>query len=346
MKFFGRKMERLELLIFFGFIACLLFSSHGTAFADWPASTKGSKGDSSGWPVFEKRDGAARRTRGPTSGGSSRPGADNLLCAFDYLRAARAISHFRIGRSGRPICPAEKTNYGSYFSGDRLKALEDLIKQAGVRRDRIVAVEKPGFQNAAAVLCEGRNGEIKRLIIWDPEFLGELDRKTGTPWASVAVLAHEIAHHLNLDTGQQRRPKPAESRKQELFADWYAGAKLRQLGASRRQAVAVFYHMGAGGSSHPPARQRVAAAGRGWDESDGDRKPEYNPPDRSDRDTSRLPSQRRDDTYRTPQPQHRIATICVTPVGFCRNNPMLGRVLVGGRCACYTPVAVFRGIGR
>ena len=120
------------------------------------------------------------------------------------------------GRSGRPICPAGGTDYGNYFSGNRLEALEALIAQAGVRRDRVVAVEQTGFGNAAAVLCEGRNGEMKRLIIWDPQFLGDLDREAGTRWASVAILAHEIAHHLNLDTGQQRRPTSHESKEQEL----------------------------------------------------------------------------------------------------------------------------------
>ena len=332
-----------------GIALCISISVSGPSFAQWPGEKETTKRQSGGWPTIE-----ADRNRDPETQRRGTPGSVNhLLCAFDYMHAARALNQFRVGRSGRPVCPAGGTNYGSYFSGDRRKALEDLIKQAGVRRDRVVAVEKPGFRNAAAVLCEAHDGEIKRLIIWDARFLAELDRKAGTSWASVAVLAHEIAHHLNLDTGQNPQSiPPHERRQQELYADLYAGAKLRQLGASKREAVAVFYHMGAGGSSHPPSERRVAAAGRGWDGSTdagsgrgGDRKPGYNPPVGSGRYTP-PPSQRRRDSYRTPRPQRRFATICVTPRGFCRNNPMLGRVPMGARCACYTSFGVFPGIGR
>lgn len=342
-------MKRINVLVLIGVVFGGLFTGGGAVFAQWPGQEKPAQRGSGDWPGA-----GTDRNTGLERGKARSPArANNLLCAFDYLRAARAMSHFRRGRSGRPVCPAGGSNFGSYFSGDRRKALEDLIKQAGVRRDRIVAIEKRGFRNAAAVLCEGRNGEIKRLIIWDPKFLGELDRKAKTPWASVAVLAHEIAHHLNLDTGQQRRPTSTESRKQELYADWYSGAKLRQLGASRRQAVAVFYHMGAGGSSHPPWKQRVAAAGRGWDGSSGartggggDRDPGNTRPDRSGRDTSRLPSPGRRDPYRTPQPQRRMATICMTPRGFCRSDPRRPQVPVGAPCSCVTPFGQFYGIGR
>lgn len=332
-----------------GSALCILISDIGPSFAQWPGEKETSKSRSGGWPNIE-----ADRNRDPNAVRRGSPrSVNNLLCAFDYLQAARALNNFRIGRSGRPICPAGGTNYGSYFSGDRRKALEDLIKQAGVRRDRVVAVERPGFRNAAAVLCEAHDGEIKRLIIWDAQFLAELDRKAGTRWASVAVLAHEIAHHLNLDTGQNPRSiPPHERRQQELYADHYAGAKLRQLGATRREAVAVFHHMGAGGSSHPPSGQRVAAAGRGWDGSSGagtgrsgDRKPGYIPPGGSGRYTP-PPSQRRRDPYRTPRPPRRFATLCVTPRGFCRINPMLGRPRVGALCACYTRYGVFPGTGR
>ena len=317
------------------FVAGIVSVACGPAHAQWPGQEQTPKIGSEGWPT----------TNGDTESGGThgRPGAHNLLCAFDYLRAARAVNHFRIGRSGRPICPAGGTNYGSYFSDDRRKALEKLIAQAGVRRDRVVAVEKPGFHNAAAVLCEGGNGEMKRLIIWDPQFLGDLDRKAGTRWASVAILAHEIAHHLNLDTGQQRRPTPRESKEQELYADRYAGARLRGLGAARRDAVAVFRFMGAGGATHPPWQRRVEEAGRGWDLArsggtepgggttgpGGDRRSRYD-----------RPGQR--DSYRKPPPP-RMAAFCVTPAGHCR---MGMRVPVGARCICYSRFGVFPGVGR
>ena len=321
-------MNRRNFVAVASLLSALPFTWRCSALAsEWPFQGQSSNGNEEGWPDF--RD--SRKTRQ----NEDILGRNNVLCAFDYLGASRTLSNFRIGRSGRPICPSGGTNFGNYFSGNRRKALETLIKQAGIRRDRIVAMEKPGFRNAAAVLCEAGDGEIKRLVIWDPQFMSDLDRKAGTKWASVAVLAHEIAHHLNLDTGQNPGAiPPHERRQQELYADRYAGAKLRVLGASRREAIAVFRQMGDGGTSHPPWQRRVAAAGQGWDGSTENLDPD---PNRPRRGGSNAPP---------PPARPRMATICMTQYGFCRSNPRLGQVPVGARCACYTPYGVFPGIGR
>ena len=250
--------------------------------------SKAPRVDSDFWP------GASQK---PT-GNYVPPNAENFVCTFDYLSPAQIPSLMGMGPHGKPMCPSSPSNYGSYFSGDRQEALERLIEQAGVRQDRIVTMEKAGLQNAVAMLCEDYDGEVKQLVVWDPHFLGELDRKAGTNWASVAVLAHELAHHLNNDTGQNPgRIPPHERREQELYADRYAGQKLRAFGVSKDNAVAVFHHLGAGGDTHPSADERVVMAGEGWEAGRAQTVEDVPPPD--DRD---YPGSRKRDFDPPPPP--------------------------------------------
>ena len=301
-------------------------------FGQWPGESLPSGGDADGWPSVSELP----------KGKYVPPNAEEFVCTFDYLNPAQALSRLEMGSHGKPMCPSGPSNYGSYFSDDKREALEKLIQEAGVRQDRIITMEKAGFQNAAAVLCQDYDGEIKQLVIWDPHFLGELDRKAGTKWASVAVLAHELAHHLNNDTGQQPGLIPPHKRKeQELYADRYAGQKLRAFGASKEDAVAVFHHMGEGGETHPPSRQRVALAGEGWEAGAS-----------MDAGTTRRglggsPSQRGGTpspgggTYPpTPPP---MAMTCQTNFGVC---PMMTLMPRGANCACYSAYGQIPGIAR
>ena len=246
------------------------------------------------------------------------PGADKFVCMFDHGRPGEVSEFLGLGNSGKPRCPRGGNRYGNYFSEDRRSVLSELIRSTGVREDRIIAIEQPGFQNAGAMQCETAGGEIKQLVIWDPDFLGELDRRARTAWASVAILAHELAHHHNNDTGQNPERLPAhERREQELFADRWAGQKLAEFGASREEAVAVFHFMGEGGDTHPPSRQRVIAAGEGWDRAN----------DRPRRD----PGGGGGGPVQPYPPQ--IATACWTQYGACY---LLYPTPVGSLCQCTT----------
>ena len=234
--------------------------------------------------------------------------------------------------AGVPPCPrgaarsdsGRSSYFSNYFSNDRRAALLKLIKSTGVREDRILVMEKPGFRNAAAAQCAMPDGEIMQLIMWDPDFMEELDRSAGTKWASVAVLAHEIAHHANNDTGQGRLPAH-KRREQELYADRWAGQRLRSFGARRNEAVAVFAQMGEGGETHPPSRQRVAAAGEGWDRAE-----EGGPgTGRSTGPSTRSPSP---SPSPLPPPQPRLAQFCLDGFGnlVCPTRP----APPGALCMC------------
>ncbi len=193
--------------------------------------------------------------------------ADGFACSFNTDEWQSASHRF----GGKQPCPRE----GGYLTSNRLTGsfksrLSRLIKSTGMRADRFVAVEIPTLNNAVAFECRRPSGEIAKGIAWGPQFMNQLENEAGTSWASVAILAHEIAHHANSDTAQEVNLGSEKIKQQELYADRWAGHRLRGLGASRNEATAVFAQLGPGGDSHPPARRRVEAAGAGWDEGDDD----------------------------------------------------------------------------
>ena len=306
-------------------LASLSYAGSNVALGQWPGGgdSTSRSGSDAGWPGGRP---APTQQYVP-------PNADKFVCSFNHARRDRAMESLRIGSSGKPLCPSRGTNYGNYFSDDRISELSDLIRSTGVREDRIIVLERPGYRNAAAVQCEAADGEIKQLIMWGPEFLSEMDRDARTKWASVAILAHELAHHHNNDTGQNPGRIPAHERmEQELFAERWAGQKLREFGASRDEAVAVFRLMGEGGDTHPPARKRVAAAGDGWDRASG----------RSGRISRPAPG-RGNYPSPTPIPAPRTATGCATQFGIC---PIFTMQPMGTPCGCPTMMGVLPGIAQ
>ena len=287
-------------------------------FAQWPGESE-SHDTSNIWPG--SNDDISQ---------TSYPDSHKFVCTFNLATRNAAMNFLEMTESGKPRCPHQGTNYGSYFSGDRRTALTAMIRSTGVREDRIIAIEQPGFQNAGAMQCEDSDGVVKQLVIWDPQFLSELDKRAGTQWASIAVLAHELAHHHNNDTGQNPNRIPAHKRKeQELFADRWAGQKLREFGATRQQAIAVFHLMGEGGDTHPPSDLRVDAAGDGWDRGQADPPvPSHDPVPQPDRPF-------------TPSPG--VAVACYTHSGTCQ---MMEPIPVGSSCYCITRMGRFWGVAQ
>lgn len=269
---------------------------------------------------------------GNTGGDDHGSGASGFLCSFNPH--TREPENYFGGLFNRhPPCPTEA--WGAYFTGDKKQRLRELIEERGLRMDRFIAAENPvnvqapWRNNAMAFACRDGSGEIKKAIVWDVDFLRRLDSQAGTEWASVAVLGHEIAHHVNSDTVQDRIPAP-KRREQELHADKWAGFALAQLGVSRDDAVAVFGLLGDGGDTHPPARERVEWAREGWDAaaSSGGRRP--NP--------RRDPGGGGGGPRRLPPPPPNEVRYCVTAYGTC---PMGVQLPPSSPCYCpsaYGPV--------
>ena len=141
-------------------------------------------------------------------------------------------------------------------STDSVNALiQRIVDVSGLARNfEIRAALVP---NAAAV-----NLGSTRYILYNPTFMSEIATMTQDRWASAAILAHEIGHHLNGDTLLAGGSQPAI----ELKADYFSGFILQKLGAQLGEATAVIEKFApeAGSTTHPARRERVASISSGW----------------------------------------------------------------------------------
>jgi hypothetical protein len=111
--------------------------------------------------------------------------------------------------------------------------------------------------NAAAVT----DGSVRR-VLYNPQFIDGLSALTGSRWAPLSVLAHEIGHHLNGHTLAQSGSQP----RLELEADTFSGFILQRLGASLDEARVVMNILGSDTASptHPAKIERLQAISIGW----------------------------------------------------------------------------------
>lgn len=116
-----------------------------------------------------------------------------------------------------------------------------------------------GEDNCSASI--GNNGV--RAIIADQLFLNKVNNISGTEWAAISIIAHEIGHHI---AGMNRRPSVLES---ELDADYWSGYILKLLGASKEASVRCIMRFGteSNTTSHPNKYSRANTIKQGWDDA-------------------------------------------------------------------------------
>ncbi len=146
----------------------------------------------------------------------------------------------------------------SFSSSQQAKDMvAQILSTVGlVPRFKVFAANVP---NAAAVI----DGE-ERLIVYSEDWIQ--NSISNNRWAAVALLGHEIAHHLNghtLEAGGSRPPT-------ELEADKFAGFVVGKLGGDLQEAQWLFRQLPAAGSdTHPPRSARLEAVAVGWREAIG-----------------------------------------------------------------------------
>jgi hypothetical protein len=121
---------------------------------------------------------------------------------------------------------------------------------------------QPNFELKAANVknIEAVISHRKRYIYYNPAFINQVSSLDH--WGTLALLAHEIGHHLNGHTLK----KGGSSPELELEADQFAGFVLKKLGATLMEAQSVMTYIANEESSatHPGRASRTAAIERGW----------------------------------------------------------------------------------
>lgn len=140
-----------------------------------------------------------------------------------------------------------------YEARDIIKGMLDTIKW----KENFTLREQNGINNAYATIIQN-----KRWIVYDNDFLENLDSYAATKWASISVLAHEMGHHrYNHVVGTQGSTIP-----KEIEADAFSGYVMQKLGATLEQSVAAMKTIASDKASatHPAKADRVAAITKGW----------------------------------------------------------------------------------
>ena len=117
--------------------------------------------------------------------------------------------------------------------------------------------EVNGMQNAYATIINGT-----RWIVYDNNFLEDLDEYAKTKWASMSIMAHEMGHHYYNHVVSNR----GSTIPLELEADAFSGYVMQKTGASLDQALAAMAAIGTptATSTHPAKANRLSAITRGW----------------------------------------------------------------------------------
>ncbi len=140
---------------------------------------------------------------------------------------------------------------------------KDLVKQIidAVGLAANFEIVPANIDNAAAIVYGGR-----RYILYNPIFINNLIKTTGTQWAAISVLAHEIGHHLNGHTVMATGSQPA----MELQADEFSGYVLRKMGATLEQSEAAMKTLATTNATttHPAQYDRLASIEKGWQHAD------------------------------------------------------------------------------
>jgi hypothetical protein len=117
--------------------------------------------------------------------------------------------------------------------------------------------EQNGIQNAYATINGGQ-----RWIVYDNNFLEDIDAYAKTKWASISIMAHEMGHHY-YDHVVSGKGSNVPS---EIEADAFSGYMIQKQGGTLEQALAAMAAIGSDRetATHPAKAARLTAITRGW----------------------------------------------------------------------------------
>ena len=148
--------------------------------------------------------------------------------------------------------------------GTGKQVVAEIMKYTGLPANFVVVEGK--VPNAAAVIMQGPDQVPRRVIAYNPAFMGQVIEATkSNNWAPVSIMAHEIGHHLSGHTivpGGSQPPIELESDKFSGFVLYKMGAPL----ADAQRAIATLVPE-KDGETHPGRKKRLAAIEAGWKEA-------------------------------------------------------------------------------
>ncbi|MGZ5218492.1 MAG: hypothetical protein ACXWV6_05200 [Chitinophagaceae bacterium] len=173
-----------------------------------------------------------------------------------FCLALPAIHAQKVTGCGFKVPPRSliKTKFQSVYEARAiLSSMLDTIQW----QENFSVREQYGIRNAYATIINR-----VRWIIYDNDFLEDIDAYASTKWASISVLAHEMGHHYYnhvVNSGGSTPPK-------EIEADAFSGYVMARLGASLDQSLAAMQAIASdrASASHPAKRDRLNAITQGW----------------------------------------------------------------------------------
>ena len=110
----------------------------------------------------------------------------------------------------------------------------------------------------------------ERYILYNPEFVNNVNAVARDKWASIFILAHEVGHHLEGHTLADVKSRPDI----ELQADQFAGFALCKMGATLEQVQLAMHFIAEveASKTHPGRADRLAAIEKGWDKAEAQMK--------------------------------------------------------------------------
>ena len=141
---------------------------------------------------------------------------------------------------------------------DMREMLQEIIDITGLQTDF-------ELKEANVLNIEASVSHKKRYILYNPAYINSLNKITKNKWAVMALLAHEVGHHLSGHTMRKGGSTPAL----ELEADEFAGFILHRLGATLQQSQNVMYYIAKAKASktHPSINSRLLAIEKGWNKA-------------------------------------------------------------------------------
>lgn len=143
-----------------------------------------------------------------------------------------------------------------YYPNDReVNEVKNILSYVGLPMN--FQIYSADIENAIATVIDG-----KRYLVYDKRLFNYADEKSNTFWTSMAILTHEIGHHLSGHTLDSSGSTPVT----ELEADEFSGFTLYKMGASQQQAILAMELLGSEEStnSHPNKYIRIQAIEKGW----------------------------------------------------------------------------------